>query len=80
MNKTRLIVIAALGALSGSAAAAGYYDGASTLLCTAHRMAQCDAADGCVAVKPADIGSADGQWIVDFKHKTLAPADPAIDS
>jgi hypothetical protein len=79
MYVTRLCAIAALCALAGSAAAVGYYDGETTLLCTAHRMAQCDASDGCVSVKPEDIGAANGQWLVDFKHKTLKPSNPKND-
>jgi len=78
MHVTKLIATATLCALAGSAAA-GYYDGESTLLCTAHRMAQCDASDGCVPVKPEDIGAANGQWLVDFKHKSLKPADPKVE-
>ena len=79
MYAMKLVTIAALCALAGSAVAAGYYDGETTLLCTAHRMAQCDAADGCVQVKPEDIGAANGQWLVDFKHKSLKPANPKND-
>lgn len=76
MRAIRLIAIVSLCAAAATATAAGYYDGESTLLCTAYRMAQCDAADGCVAVKPEDIGASGGQWLVDFKHKSFKPADP----
>ena len=56
------------------AGAAGHFDGATTLLCAAFRMEQCDAADGCVKVSPEDIEAGTAQWIVDFKHKTLKRA------
>lgn len=58
------------------AEAAGYYDGESTLLCTAFRMEQCDATDGCAKVNPEEIDAGAAQWIVDFKHKTIKRADP----
>jgi len=76
MQLVRLITAAVLSAASTGVLAKGYYDGETTLLCTAHRLAQCDAADGCVPVTAQEIGSSGGQWVVDFKHKTLKPADP----
>jgi len=69
---------AACIAAAGTASAASYYDGSAALLCTAQRFYQCDAADGCVKVKPEEIGVAHGQWIVDFKNKTVKPSDPSI--
>jgi hypothetical protein len=63
---------------AGTASAASYFDGSTTLLCTAQRFHQCDAEDGCVKVKAQEIGVARGQWLVDFKNKVVRPADPKI--
>jgi hypothetical protein len=71
-----VLLVAPMLSWAASAGAAGYYDGESTLLCTAFRMEQCDAADGCVKVKPEDIDAGTAQWIVDFKHKSVKRADP----
>ena len=78
MNIASVFAGAILVAAAGSASAASYYDGNTALLCTAQRFHQCDAEDGCVKVKPEEIGISRGQWIVDFKNKTVKPSDPSI--
>ena len=79
MNIGTFFTGAACVLIASSASAASYYDGSTALLCTAQRFHQCDAEDGCVKVKPQEIGIARGQWIVDFKSKLVKPSDPSID-
>ena len=79
MNTTSILTAAVCIVAASSVSAASYYDGSAALLCTAQRFHQCDAEDGCVKVKAQEIGISRGQWIVDFKNKTVKPADPSID-
>jgi hypothetical protein len=78
MRLTRWMAVAVLATAANGALAATYYDGKTTLLCTAHRFAQCDAADGCVPVTADEIGLRGNQWVVDFKNKTFKPANPNV--
>lgn len=62
-------------ALSGASAAADQFDGKRDLLCSAFRMFECDLANGCTAVTPAELG-ASSSWIVDAKKKTITGTNP----
>ncbi|NIP15389.1 MAG: hypothetical protein GWM88_11995 [Pseudomonadales bacterium] len=62
-------------ALSGAPAAADQFDGKRDLLCSAFRMFECDMANGCTAVTPAELG-ASSSWIVNAKKKTITGTNP----
>ena len=68
MRSSILAVVIMTAAVTAAPAIAEQFDGKRPLLCSAFRMFECDMANGCLPVKPEEVGAADS-WNIDFKKK-----------
>jgi len=73
--RTPVVILFTIGLACGaSTAQASYFDGEDALLCTLHRLYECDAPNGCLAVTPGEIRGV-SHLDIDFATKTITHAN-----